>query len=385
MIDDLRITQVNLAYDAALDDPRALVNRYDTLRDWSRALMKAGATVRVVQRFTADASLVDDDVVYDFRSDGGPSLPGPSWSSPEIIDAVRSRPSDIVHLNGLMFPAFVSGLRAALPDTAIVVQDHAGVAPPTFWARLRERSWRGLAAADAWSFTAAEHARPWREAGLAGNARVLEMVEASTSLAPVGRHQSRAQTGLAGDPLVLWVGRLTPTKDPITVLDGLDLAFAQLPEARCCMLYGDATLEAEVRARIEQSERLRGRVTLVGHVPHDRIAPYFSAADFYVSGSHREGSGYALIEAMACGVIPIVTDIPSFRAIAGECGLRWPPGDARALADVLRKAARFDRAAECARVRERFVLDLRWDAIARRTIDAYRALVDERRTGPSAP
>ena len=45
---------------------------------------------------------------------------------------------------------------------------------------------------------------------------------------------------------------------------------------------------------------------------------YYGAADVFVSGSHSEGSGYALIEAMSAGVVPVVTDIPSFRAIAGD-------------------------------------------------------------------
>ena len=58
----------------------------------------------------------------------------------------------------------------------------------------------------------------------------------------------------------------------------------------------------------------------LGRLPHERLAAYYSAADIFVSGSHREGSGYALIEAMACGAIPCVTDIPSFRAITGGCG-----------------------------------------------------------------
>ena len=60
------------------------------------------------------------------------------------------------------------------------------------------------------------------------------------------------------------------------------------------------------------------------------------AADVFVLGSHREGSGYSLIEALACGLPPVVTDIPSFRSLtaAGAVGALWPCGDARALGDA---------------------------------------------------
>ncbi len=76
-------------------------------------------------------------------------------------------------------------------------------------------------------------------------------------------------------------------------------------------------------------------MTLVGRVDRADLPNYYAAADVFVSGSHYEGSGYALIEAMSAGVVPVVTDIPSFRAIAGDTGARWTPGDAADFARVL--------------------------------------------------
>jgi glycosyltransferase involved in cell wall biosynthesis len=86
---------------------------------------------------------------------------------------------------------------------------------------------------------------------------------------------------------------------------------------------------------------LRPRVRLAGRVPRDAMPAYFSAADLFVLGSHREGSGYALIEALACGVMPVVTAIASFRALTaeGSVGELWPPRDAAALARALVRAA----------------------------------------------
>lgn len=372
----MRIAQLNLAYDETLSDASALLDRYHTLTGLAGALAGAGASVSVVQRFSTATSLARDGVAYQFVPDSGPSMPPPSWSSRDAIDAAMAMQPDVVHINGLMFPAMVAAIRTSMPGARIVVQDHAGWRTPGLFDRLRDGSWRGLADADAWSFTADEHANPWRDAGLLKNdAHVFEIVEASTRLGPVARHHARALTGLAGNPLILWVGRLNENKDPITVLRGVELASQQLTKARCCMVYSDATLERDVRAAIAGSVQLRDRVTLAGVVAHDDMPLYYSGADVFVSGSHREGSGYSLIEAMACGVIPIVTDIPSFRVIGGDCGMRWKAGDARALAEALIKSARFDRAAESERVRERFVLDLSWHAIAARTIAAYRSLI----------
>ena len=131
------------------------------------------------------------------------------------------------------------------------------------------------------------------------------------------------------------------------------------------MIYGDAPLEAAVRRRVADTLTLSHRVTLVGAVPHDRIGAYFSAADIFVSGSHHEGSGYSLIEAMACGVMPCVTDIPSFRALTGGQGRLWRVGDSAACASALKDVAARDRESERVAVRRRYAEALSWDAIGR--------------------
>ena len=128
---------------------------------------------------------------------------------------------------------------------------------------------------------------------------VLEIPEASTTIAPVDRREAAARTGITGGPALLWVGRLDANKDPLTVLAALAQALPQLPGARCWMIFQGGELEGAVRRRVDGDAILRERVTLVGSVPHDRMPDYYCAADILISGSHHEGSGYALIEAMA--------------------------------------------------------------------------------------
>jgi len=147
-----------------------------------------------------------------------------------------------------------------------------------------------------------------------------------------------ARPPLQGAPSLLWVGRLHTVKDPLTLLAGLDLLLDDLPAAHLTMVYGEADLLAEVEARLAASPRLRAAVTLVGRVPHQELAGFYAAADAFVAASHREGSGFALAEALACGAVPIVTDIPSFAAMTdgGRLGGLWRPGDPEDFARVAR-------------------------------------------------
>jgi len=132
-----------------------------------------------------------------------------------------------------------------------------------------------------------------------------------------------------------------------------------------------------VTRQIEEDTRLHGRVHLLGRRPHEEIESLMRAADVFVSGSRREGSGYALIEALACGLPPLVTDIPSFRALTGDgaIGRLWWRGDAQSLADELLGIASELGPAHRAVVRAHFERELSFAALGRRLADTYLELV----------
>jgi len=380
----LKIVQANAVYDPALRDANALLEQYHTLTEWSAAMAAAGADVSVVQRFHTAGRVDRDGVTYEFVRDSQVPWLSTKAAPAEFVNAIAAHAADVVHVNGLIFPQLVAGIRKAVGlRTVIVVQHHGGEFPIRggglvgLWRRNR---WRGgLAGADAVSFTAREQAEPWRAAGVLGDQRIVEIVESGTTLRHVDRARARTAIGVTADPLILWVGRLTTNKDPLTVLDGLERALTALPAARVMMVFGDDTLIEPVDARVRGSQLLSERVTLAGRIARDELPNYYAAADVYVSGSHSEGSGYALIEAMSAGVVPVVTDIAPFRAIAGGCGARWAAGDAGAFAAALTRICTSDLTQQRARVMEHYHAVLRWEAIAGRTISEYRALLDAKR------
>jgi glycosyltransferase involved in cell wall biosynthesis len=179
-----------------------------------------------------------------------------------------------------------------------------------------------------------------------------------------------------GDPLILWVGHLNENKDPLTVLDGVSRAARALPQLTLYCCFGTAPLLSAVRHRIAADPRLAGRVHLLGAVPHAHIELLMQAADMFVLGSRREGSGYALIEALACGLPPVVTDIPSFRVLTGggTVGRLWPCGDADALGEAIRAVAAQTTSTGSgvrAGVRTHFDRELSFEALGSKLARAY--------------
>jgi glycosyltransferase involved in cell wall biosynthesis len=107
-------------------------------------------------------------------------------------------------------------------------------------------------------------------------------------------------------------------------------------------------------------------VILVGQKPHEELQYWFNSADVFISGSHYEGSGTAVCEAMSCGCVPLVTDIPSFKMITdnGKCGLLYPPGDEDMLLSALIATEKMNMAEKRDLSLEHFGKKLSFKAIA---------------------
>ena len=372
----LKLVQVNYAF-TPMDSPDALLDAYHTLTGWSDAAADAGLSVSVVQACSTNAVRRRGAVDYLFCQPGGPRQLSPAL----MHAAVAACEPDVVHVNGLDAPLRAWRLRHALPPhVAIVVQDHAGSPPSALSLRAAVRR-MAMRAADAYLFTAAPQADAWIEGGFIRAGAVHAVLEASTGMRPVPRDTARALSGIDGAPAILWVGRLDANKDPLTVLDGFELALPSMPGATLTMVFGDDPLLAVVQARIGASAALRDRVRLAGRMPRAQMAAWYSAADLFVAGSRRESCGYALLEACACGAVPVVTDIPSFRRITcdGVIGALWPAGSAQALASALAAVARRNLDAERARTRAHFDRHLDWAAVGAEAKAVYEAVVEARR------
>ena len=104
------------------------------------------------------------------------------------------------------------------------------------------------------------------------------------------------------------------------------------------LVFEDTTLLPQVEEFIRDNA-LQLHIDIVGKVNHDDIEIYYQKATFFILGSHKEGGPFSLIEAMACGCIPIVTNIPAFKAMTnnGDCGFLFSPGNFIELVSILKQ------------------------------------------------
>jgi len=119
------------------------------------------------------------------------------------------------------------------------------------------------------------------------------------------------------------------------------------------ILLGDGSLAQEIRRTLTEGNAM-ARVLVGGPVAQADLPRWYRMADVFVSPSHVDGSSVSLMEALACGVPALVSDIPANKEWIQENvnGWRFADGDVDGLADRIlalatsrRKLATMRRAA----------------------------------------
>lgn len=184
---------------------------------------------------------------------------------------------------------------------------------------------------------------------------------------PERRARMRRSLGLAdGDVAALFAGRLEERKDPLGAAAAVEAARARGAEL-VLLIAGAGPLEQQVLAR--QSAGVRA----LGH--RDDIEDLYAAADLFVLPSHREGMSFALLEAMAHGLTPLVADEPGQAETVGDAGVVFGAGDLDAMAARLAELAAHPeaRARRGAAAQERIRSELSLERFLAGTREQYEA------------
>ncbi len=244
--------------------------------------------------------------------------------------------ADLVHVHGDMATALTLGLRAGRP---VVWTTHGlsflrrsgGVPNAVFQRRLRgvlEHTRATICT------TAAERDELLALAGPAAQSRLRVVpngIDLPAAPSPGQRSRVRAALSIPDDEVVaLFAGRLDDDKGARDVVRAADSARAA-GAAMTLLVAGEGPLERELRSIAGPAVRLLGF--------RDDVMDLLGASDIFVLPSRREGSSYAVIEALGAGVAVVVCDGLGNPETVGDAGVIVPCGDVSALTRVLGELA----------------------------------------------
>jgi len=171
---------------------------------------------------------------------------------------------------------------------------------------------------------------------------------------------------------VLHLRSLEPVYDARTVLEAFASVLGRIPGARL-MMVGGGSLEPFLK-KLAQSLGIGPAVDFLGTVPNREVPSLMRRASIYVSASLADGTSIALLEAIAAGLIPVVTDIEANRAHVthGKDGFLFEVKNPRGCADMLVRALTEGISPE---VLEKKRADLArtgsWSFVAKKFINSY--------------
>ncbi|MBL8206436.1 MAG: glycosyltransferase family 1 protein [Blastocatellia bacterium] len=203
---------------------------------------------------------------------------------------------------------------------------------------------------------------------------------------PRSKAEARHKVGIDPDrPVVLFVGRFDPRKG----IETLVRACAQLQtDFQLIIVGGGGQADRRERERIRLIVRevgLESRTLFVGPVGHDTLPLYCASADVCVIPSHYEPFGLVSLEAMACGVPVIASEVGGlqFTVVPEKTGLLVPHQDetslAKAMARVLADAVWAQQLGQQGSIR--VSKHFRWDQIAVQLSRLYAKLGSHKLSG----
>ena len=213
----------------------------------------------------------------------------------------------------------------------------------------------------------------------------LGITSEKISIIPMGMDEEFLEMGknrkieLNKRPFTILSNRnLLPIYNVSLLIRAIPIVMKEEPETKF-LIAGDGA-EKEVLEREVKNLNINSSVKFLGRVPHEEMPTLLSHADIYVSTSLYDGASVSLLEAMASGAFPIVTDIPANREwiTTGRNGFLVPVDEEKYLANRIIDTIRNLSLLEKSRIKNLSVVEGKalWSVIIKKVKKVYSELLN---------
>ena len=149
---------------------------------------------------------------------------------------------------------------------------------------------------------------------------------------PAENHKNEA------GPVILSTRNFEPVYDIPTAISGFERFSKEYPGSKL-RIIGSGSLEETVNQQVAESP-VKDAITLVGRISQEQMVAELQGADVYVSASLADGGiAASTAEAMACGLIPVVSEVGDndHWVKEGETGALFSTGNPESLSFAIKR------------------------------------------------
>ena len=132
---------------------------------------------------------------------------------------------------------------------------------------------------------------------------------------------------------LLWCGRFVPGKGVSVLIDAYYKIIKEFPDTRL-VLVGEGPLRKSINSQIEKLG-LVNNVVIFEYRDNSEMSELYNESDIFILPSLMEGVPRTILEAMACGIPVIVSDLPHLRSVVQSAGHCVPAGDSERLSEEI--------------------------------------------------
>ncbi len=175
---------------------------------------------------------------------------------------------------------------------------------------------------------------------------------------------------------ILYVGGFSPRKNIVGLIEAFSRIINVIPKDTNLVIAGNKGKSYSIYKACAERLKIEDRVIFPGFISMEHMPHLYNNASLFVYPSFYEGFGLPPIEAMACGIPVITSNVTSIPEIVGDAALLFNPKETEVLSEKICEALMNEHLRISLIVKGfKKAKALSWDKTAIETLKAYEAII----------
>ncbi|MFA4996278.1 MAG: glycosyltransferase family 1 protein [Patescibacteria group bacterium] len=137
-------------------------------------------------------------------------------------------------------------------------------------------------------------------------------------------------------PYLIFVGRLEKRKNIINIIEAfVEFKKKSKTDHKLVLVGKKGYGYDEIEAKINENKNFKKDIITTGYMSDQKLANLYALSDGLIFPSLYEGFGLPILEAMACGIPVITSNIPTSKEVAGDAAILVNPENVSEISEAI--------------------------------------------------